>query len=608
VTSSRPHSALSILLLALPLATLTACRDPGTDSEPKAATAEELVERAENELRDASIRTSRAEWVQSTYITIDTEEIAAEARAEQSATQVSYAKAAADFDAAKAPPVVARKLGLLKTAISLPAPSDAEKGRELARITTQMESAYGAGEWCPEDGGECLDLEELENIIESSRNPEELQRAWVGWRTVAPSYRDAYRRYVELANEGARELGFDDLGAMWRSKYDMTAEAFAEEVDRLWQQVHPLYENLHCHVRARLAEHYGSDVVPTTGPIPAHVLGNMWAQSWDNLYDLVAPTTSDPGYDLTERLRAKAVDPHEMVRIGERFFTSLGLDPMPETFWERSLFTKPTEREVVCHASAWQIDQADDLRIKMCIEVDSENFSTIHHELGHLFYDAAYKSQDVLFRDSAHDGFHEALGDTVALSITPEYLREIGLIDRVPPVEADLGLLMRMALDKVAFLPFGLLVDQWRWRVFSGEIAPERYNEGWWDLRQEVQGIAPPIARSEDDFDPGAKYHVPANVSYTRYFLAHILQFQLHRDLCRVAGWDGPLHRCSIYGNQEAGERLETMMSMGQSRPWPEALEAISESGAMDATAILDYFAPLSAWLAEQNAGRQCGY
>jgi peptidyl-dipeptidase A len=419
--------------------------------------------------------------------------------------------------------------------------------------------------------------------------------------------RDDYRRFVELANMGARELGFADTGAMWRSGYDMPPEEFAAELNRLWGQVRPLYEALHCHVRARLREHYG-DAVPAGGPLPAHLLGNMWAQSWGNVYELVAPPDADPGYDLDERLEAAGYDPLEMVRSGENFFSSLGFAPLPDTFWERSMFTKPADRDVVCHASAWDVDQVDDLRIKMCIKITAEDFRTIHHELGHNYYQRAYNQQPFLYRNSANDGFHEAIGDVIALSVTPSYLVEIGLLENEPDPAKDLGLLMGDALDKVAFLPFGLLIDQWRWKVFSGEIPAEGYNQGWWDLRLKYQGIAPPVERTEQHFDPGAKYHIPGNTPYTRYFLAHVLQFQFHRDLCAIAGYQGPLNRCTIYGSAEAGERLARTLEMGQSRPWPEALALISGSGEMDATAILDYFAPLKAWLDEQNAGRRCGW
>ena len=469
-----------------------------------------------------------------------------------------------------------------------------------------MEGMYGKGKYCPPEG-KCLDLEDITKIMATSRDAKQLLEVWAGWHSIAPPIKPSYARYVELANKGARELGYKDTGALWRSKYDMPPGDFAAELDRLWEQVRPLYVSLHAYVRWKLREKYG-DVVPANGPLPAHLLGNMWAQTWDNIYPLVAPQSADPGYDLTQILKSRKTDAVQMVKYGEGFFSSLGFDPLPKTFWERSMFTKPKDREVVCHASAWDIDYVDDLRIKMCIDITAEDFVTIHHELGHNYYQRAYNKQPPLFRDCANDGFHEAIGDTVALSVTPEYLVKLGLLSSAPDASKDIGLLLQKALEKVAFLPFGLLIDQWRWKVFSGEITPADYNKAWWALRLKYQGVAPPIARKDEDFDPGAKYHVPAGVPYTRYFLADILQFQFHRALTKTAGCTGPLNRCSIYGNAAAGKRLRDTLAMGQSRPWPDALEALTGQRQMDATAIRDYFAPLQKWLDEQNKGKPVGW
>jgi peptidyl-dipeptidase A len=360
-------------------------------------------------------------------------------------------------------------------------------------------------------------------------------------------------------------------------------------------------------VRGRLQETYGKDKVPDGKPIPAHLLGNLWAQEWGNLFEMMAP---EPGatkaIDLDAALKARKTDEKAMVKYGEGFFSSLGLPELPKSFWERSMFTKPRDREVVCHASAWDVDQKDDLRIKMCIQVNEEDFTTIHHELGHNYYQRAYKDLSTLFLNSANDGFHEALGDLISLSVTPSYLKQLGLIDQEPT--PGLNPLMKRALDKIAFLPWGLLVDKWRWGVFSGQIKPGQYNQAWWDLRLKYQGVAPAVERTEADFDPGAKYHIPANVPYTRYFLAAVLQFQFHRALCKQIGHTGPLQTCSIYNNKEAGARIAKMMEMGASRPWPEALKVLTGEDRMDATAILEYFAPLHQWLKKQNEGRTCGW
>jgi peptidyl-dipeptidase A len=583
---------------------------PNPQGAPTVEEARTFTDAAENRLLDLMIKAGRAQWVQETFITHDTEQISADADQQVKAAVSELAAQSRRYDGMQLPADVARKLKLIKLSVDIPAPQNPKESAELSQINATLQSDYGKGKWCPEGtssgsssgtAGKCLALSDLEHIMATSRDPAELERAWAGWHAIAPPMRDRYSRMVVLANEGAREMGFADVGAMWRSNYDMKPDEFSAELDRLWMQVRPLYVSLHAYVRTQLLKKYGRGVIAADGEIPAHLLGNMWAQDWANIYPLVAPPHADPGYDLSEILKAKKIEPVAMVHYGERFFMSLGFAPLPQTFWERSMFVKPQDRDVVCHASAWDIDFVDDLRIKMCIEQSAEDFSTIHHELGHNFYQRAYDTQPPLFRNSANDGFHEAIGDTIALSVTPAYLKEIGLLDNVPPESSDMGLLMHKALEKVAFLPFGLMIDKWRWEVFSGKITPAEYNQRWWELRKQYQGIAPPVSRSEADFDPGAKYHVAANVPYARYFLADILQFQFHRALCKEAGYKGPLNRCSIYNNKAAGARLNKMLGMGQSRPWPEALEAMTGEKKMDATAIIDYFAPLKAWLDEQN-------
>ena len=551
----------------------------------------------------------RAGWVQQTYITDDTEILSAHATQSAVDAGVRFAKESAKYDHIEVPADQRRQLNILKTSLVLATPSDPKESDELTTIAARLESTYGKGKWCPDPArpDACQNIDDITKTLATSRDPKAQRAAWEGWHTISPPMRKDYVRFVELSNKGAKELGFADAGAMWRAKYDMPPDAFTRELDRLWDQVRPLYVKLHAYVRLRLHEKYG-DEVPATGPIPADLLGNIWAQDWTNIYPLVAPPKADPGFSLTDILKKRNMPALEMARTGERFYTSLGFAPLPKTFWERSLFVRPRDRDVVCHASAWDIDLESDVRIKMCIEQTAEDFTTIHHELGHNFYQRAYKDQPVVFRDSANDGFHEAIGDTIALSVTPEYLVRIGLLDKATDPSRDLGLLMNRALEKIAFLPFGLLVDQWRWKVFSGEVPPGQYNKAWWDLRLKYQGVAPPSPRGEEFFDAGAKYHVPDNTPYTRYFLADILQFQFHRALSKIAGCTLPLHRCSIYESKEAGTRLNAMLSMGLSRPWPDALDTLTGSKQMDATAILDYFEPLSKWLDEQLKDKPTGW
>src|SRR3984885_813807 len=589
-----------------------------TAKPPTLAEAKAFLDRAQSKLLELSVQDQRADWVKSTFITYDTEILAAKADEDQIAATMQLAKDSTRFSHLKMPPEMARQFQLLRLSLTLAAPSDPKEAQEVTQIASRMEGIYGSGKYCREGsaaagasgnapGNECLDLDQLSDVLRTSTDPAKLLDAWRGWHAISRPMRPLFQKYVELGNKGARELGFADMGAMWRSKYDMPPEAFPAEMDRLWEQVKPLYLSLHAYVRWKLREKYG-DLVPASGPIPAHLLGDMWAQGWENIYPLVAPQDADPGYDLTAILKGRGTQPVDMVKYAERFFTSLGFAPLPKTFWERSLFSKPRDRDVVCHASAWDIDFVDDLRIKACLEINADDFTTVHHELGHNFYQRAYDQQPLLFRDSANDGFHEAIGDTIALSVTPEYLKRIGLLPTVPDSSKDIGLLLYKALEKVAFLPFGLMIDKWRWQVFSGQIPPEKYNESWWQIHLQYQGVAPPVPRSEADFDPGAKYHVPANTPYARYFLADILQFQFHRALSKTAGCTGPLNRCSIYESKAAGDRLNAKLTMGESQPGAKALQALTGQEQMDATAILDYFAPLKKWLDEQNRGKPLGW
>jgi peptidyl-dipeptidase A len=606
-----PMRFVIVAVFGAALATTAACgtRSTGATDGPTPAEAAAFVATVNDTLKRLSIAGAQAGWIAQNFITDDTEAIDARATRELADATARFAKESTRFDHVEVPPDLRRQLDVLKVSLVLATPADPKESEELTTIGSRLRATYGKGKWCrdaakPET---CHNIDDVTRILANSRNEPELRREWEGWHTISPPMRKDYVRFAELSNRGAKELGFADTGAMWRAKYDMPPDAFTTELDRLWDQVRPLYVQLHAYVRMKLRQQYG-DVVPANGPLPAHLLGNIWAQDWSNIYPLVAPAASGAGYSLTEILKQRKVGALDMVRTAERFYTSVGFAPLPKTFWERSLFVRPKVRDVVCHASAWDIDYEDDVRIKMCIEPTAEDFSTIHHELGHNFYQRAYKNQPMLLRDSANDGFHEAIGDTIALSVTPEYLVKIGLLDKAPDPSRDIGLLMSRALEKVAFLPFGLLIDQWRWKVFSGEVTPADYNKAWWDLRLKYQGVAPPSPRGEDHFDPGAKYHVPDNTPYTRYFLAHILQFQFHHALAQLAACRSPLHRCSVYDSKEAGSRLNAMLTMGMSRPWPEALDALAGTRQMDASAIIDYFAPLKSWLDQELAGKPVGW
>ena len=573
-----------------------------------AETPEEFVARVNEEARELGRETGAAGWVRATYITEDTAILSSLARERYAKWHSETVEQAMAYDAMELAPETRRAIDLLKLGTSLPTPKDPAKRRELTEIATEMTGIYGAGKYCRSEN-DCISGTELELLMQKVRDYDELLDLWTGWREIATPMRDKFERYVELANEGAATLGYNNLGEMWRAGFDMSPDEFRAETNRLWDQVKPLYDELHCHVRAQLGDIYGTDKVPQDGPIPAHILGNMWAQEWAPLYDLLEPYPGVSDLDVDGTLRTKNYSPQEMVRSAENFYVSLGMPRRPGPVWERCRFTKPEDREVVCHASAWGLDGGNDLRIKMCINQTYDELRVIYHELGHNYYQGAYKDQPPLFQGGAHGGFHEAIGDTVVLSMTPGYLAEVGLIGEAEQNEqAVINRQMQMALDSIAFLPFGKLIDEWRWAVFAGEVSPEDYNKSWWEMRTRYQGIAPAVERTEANFDPGAKYHVPGNVSYTRYFLARILQFQFHRSLCELAGHEGDLHACSIFGNKEAGAKFYAMLETGQSEPWQDTLEKLTGTREMDASAIIDYFAPLMAYLKEQNEGRTCGW
>ena len=606
-----PGTASGALLLGL----LCACAPRGPPTTPTggsqaAESADAFVERINRELTGLAREAQAAGFTLDTYIDTDTQLLNAKANERYLAYLSKAVAEARRYNGQKLSPRIERSLMKLRLNVAAPAPDDAAKRARLTQLEAQLEAKYGEGKYCPKGPASCVNLDQLSEILATSRNYAELTEAWKGWHAVGAGMREDYSEFVALANEGARELGFKDLGVMWRAGYDMAPEEFDAESERLWQQVKPLYDGLHCYVRGRLARRYGEDKVPPAKPIPAQLLGNMWAQQWNKIYpDILKPYPAASIETADARLQAMKWDAVRMTHSAESFYTSLGFPELPKTFWDRSMLSRPRDREVVCHASAWDMASAGDVRIKACLLPTEEDLYTIYHELGHVYYFLSYASEPYLFRDGANDGFHEAIGDTVNLSVTPGYLAKIGLVrPAAPSHEALINQQMKTALEKIAFLPFGRLIDQWRWKVFSGEITPASYNSSWWELRLRYQGVAPPVPRSEADFDPGAKYHIPANTPYTRYFLSYILQFQFHKALCAAAGSQSPLYECSNYGSKAAGARFADMLKLGGSEPWQDALEKLTGARRIDAAPIIEYFQPLMEWLGEQNKGQQCGW
>jgi peptidyl-dipeptidase A len=600
-----------IFTLIAVCAIVTSCGQTGEQS----LTSEDLeifLESVEQENLIEGPTVSSASWISSNFITYDSQKVIADYSKRYTLKALETSRKASSFNELSTTSSNRRQLELLKGSFVMPPPFNDDLAGELSDISTKLEAMYGSGKHCYEDGL-CLDLEAFENIIDSSRDSNELLKAWTGWHEIGKPMKPMYLRMVDIGNQGSQDLGFDGLSDLWFSKYDMPAEEFLAETDRVWDEVKPLYEALHCHVRSKLNEEYGDDVVPIDGPLPVHVLGNMWGQSWSNIYDLVyEKDESKFSVDVTQIIEERKINEQEMVKYAEDFFLSMGFKPLPKTFWERSLFVKPQDRSVVCHASAWNLDPANnDLRIKMCIEKNEEDFITIHHELGHIFYYQAYNHLPTLFQGGANDGFHEAFGDLLTLSITPDYLNKIGFISIKEASDAKkdpIGLLMKQALEGVVVIPWALTLDKWRSGVFNEEIKESNLNSSWWSMRESYQGITSPVYRSEEYFDPGAKYHIPANTPYTRYYLARIMQYQFHEALCNAMNFDGPLHECSIYGNEVAGEKIISTMAMGQSQPWQDAFENITGSRSLSGSSVMNYYKPLKKWLDKQNENRMCGW
>ena len=630
---------------------------PVTGSAPQDKDADAFIARVNAEIKAMYPEVTSAQWLSSTYINEDSQLIAAKSNERYLAKLNDWVAQAKAFEGKPMSPATERAILLLKLSTSMPPPRDPKKLGELTEIATRMEGMYGAGKYCtaPADDATCRDIGALSKVLADGGDYDAQLEAWRGWHTISQPMRKDYVRFVELVNEGARDMGFADAGEMWRSGYDMSPAEIAAETDRLWGQVKPLYDQLHCYARGKLESEYGADKGSVRGMIPAHLTGNLWQQDWSNLGKLLQPYPEAADINIGKGLKdwdqrhqdetsakaqkdiAKLQETEEdaaalaslattrqaeatreaslltakrMTQRAENFYVSLGMPKLPESYWNRTQFIKPRDREVVCHASAWDMNMAGDVRTKMCIEPTEDEFTTIYHELGHVYYYLAYNNQPPLFQTGAHDGFHEAIGDTIVLSVmTPKYLESIDLLEGQQQSEESLiNAQMRMALSKVAFLPFGLMIDRWRWGVFDGSIKPDNYNQAWWALKAKYQGVAPVDARGEDFFDPGAKYHVPGNTPYTRYFLSHILQFQFYKALCDAAGHKGPLYECNYYGNPEAGKRFWAMLGKGASQPWQKTMKELTGGEQMDGSAVLEYFAPLQAWLKTQNEGRSCGW
>uniref|UniRef100_T1PCB8 Angiotensin-converting enzyme n=1 Tax=Musca domestica TaxID=7370 RepID=T1PCB8_MUSDO len=483
---------------------------------------------------------------------------------------------------------------------------------ELLDVLSSMESNFAKVRVCDYKNGEKCDLSldpEVEEIITKSRDPEELKHYWVQFYDKAGTpTRKSFERYIELNTKSAKLNNFTDGAEVWLDEYE--DDTFEQQLEAIFEDIKPLYEQIHGYVRHRLNQFYGDEVVSKTGPLPMHLLGNMWAQQWSSIADIVSPFPNKPLVDVSDEMVAQGYTPLKMFEMGDGFFQSMGLKKLPQDFWDKSILEKPSDgRDLVCHASAWDFYLVDDVRIKQCTRVTQDQFFTVHHELGHIQYFLQYQHQPFVYRTGANPGFHEAVGDVLSLSVsTPKHLERVGLLKNyVSDEEARINQLFLTALDKIVFLPFAFTMDKYRWALFRGQVEKSDWNCAFWKLREEYSGIEPPVVRTEHDFDAPAKYHVSADVEYLRYLVSFIIQFQFYKSACITAGEyvpgnpAYPLDNCDIYGSKEAGKLFENMLSLGASKPWPDALEAFNGERTMTGKAIAEYFEPLRVWLEAEN-------
>lgn len=484
-------------------------------------------------------------------------------------------------------------------------------GNKLGRLRllgNQMTERYSTGKVCKgDDSDDCLPFDpDLETLMATSRNCSVLYWAWYGWRESVANQqaRDDFAEYVSLLNEGSRTQGWADTGDKWRQTLYMRDD-LKEETARLYAEIKPLFLSLHAYVRRKLYEYYGSDYVNLNGPIPSHLLGNMHPRAWTNIMDIVTPYPSKKRIDVTELIKAKNYTGLAMAKLADDFFKSLGMIPVNPRFFRDSMFEKPDDgRQVVCYPVAFDFYNKEDFRIKMCTDPSFEDFIILHHEMGHIQYFMQYKDLPLVFRNSPNPGFHEGIGDTIVLStVTNKHLHTIGLLEELPEEdnETSINFLMQMALDNVAFMPFGYLIDLYRWKVFDGSIPPEKLNEEWWRMRRDLEGLIPPVSRNENNLDAVSYFHIAYDVPHIRYFVSRILTFQFHEALCNESGHTGPLHECDIYGSKAAGDLFSEFLSQGAKYPWDDTLEIITGQRVMSASSFLKYFQPLNDWLVKQN-------
>ncbi|XP_025976569.2 angiotensin-converting enzyme 2 [Dromaius novaehollandiae] len=570
---------------------------------------------------DISYESSLASWNYNTNITEETSMKMNEADAKWSAFYDEASRNASNFPLANITDDLIR-LQIQSLQDRGSSVLSSEKYTRLSTVLNTMSTIYSTGTVCkPSDPFNCLVLEPgLDAIMADSTDYHERLWAWEGWRAdVGRLMRPLYEEYVDLKNEAAKLNGYSDYGDYWRANYEAdypeaykySRDQLIEDVEKTFEQIKPLYEQLHAYVRHRLEQFYGPELISSTGCIPAHLLGDMWGRFWTNLYALTVPYPAKPNIDVTSAMVENNWDVLKIFKTAEAFFASVGLYNMTEGFWNNSMLTEPTDnRKVVCHPTAWDMGK-EDYRIKMCTKVTMDDFLTAHHEMGHIEYDMAYSHLPYLLRSGANEGFHEAVGEIMSLSAaTPQHLKSLGLLEPTfqEDAETEINFLLKQALTIVGTMPFTYMLEKWRWMMFNGKITKQEWMKRWWEMKREIVGVVEPVLHDETYCDPAALFHVANDYSFIRYYTRTIYQFQFQEALCKAAEHTGPLHTCDITNSTAAGQNLRQMLELGRSKPWTQALESITGEKYMNATPLLNYFEPLFNWLQKNNSGRSVGW
>ncbi|KAG9486097.1 hypothetical protein GDO78_008918, partial [Eleutherodactylus coqui] len=589
--------------------------DPST--QDVTSDAQKFLEEYQREAEPRSYQANLAQWEYNTNITTEN----ADKMNAAAATWSEFYKNASDLSAQYPIDDVTNdtvKLQLIYLGNKGSAILPNDKYARLNAILNEMSTIYSTQTVCSPDGTRCLAFEPgLDQIMLDSTNYEERLWAWEGWRAEAgKKMRKLYEEYVDLENEAARLNGYQDYGDYWRGnyktltndiEYSYDGNDLLNDVNSTFYKILPLYKDLHAYVRSRLQEKYGSDYISSEGGLPAHLLGDMWGRFWTNLYPLVVPYPNTESIDVTDTMVAEKWTVDRMFKEAEKFFESVNLFRLNDNFWNNSMLQEPSDgRKVVCHPTAWDMGM-NDFRIKMCSKVNMEDFLTVHHEMGHIQYDMAYHHLPMLLRSGANEGFHEAVGEIMSLSAaTPEHLKSLQLLPSsfIETEETKINFLLRQALTIVGTLPFTYMLELWRWRVFSGEIPKDKWMQTWWDMKREMVGVVEPVGHDESYCDPAALFHVANDYSFIRYYTRTIYQFQFQDALCKIANRSNPLYSCDITNSTAAGDKLRSMLELGNSKPWTEALKSITGGTKIDVQPLLNYFEPLHTWLRNNNTAK----